>query len=66
MYRGKNKFEVMYTREQVNYEAGNIIELLISHIIYIYWSYFSKTNLISSQYIQCTETKKTEIYTTSH
>jgi hypothetical protein len=32
----ENKFEVMYTREQVNYEAENIMELLISHIIYVY------------------------------
>ena len=36
MYGGKNKFEVMYTREQVNYEAENIMALLISHIIYVY------------------------------
>jgi hypothetical protein len=49
MYRGKNKFEVMYSREQVNYEAENIMELLISHIIYVYWSYFNKTNVISSK-----------------
>jgi hypothetical protein len=42
MYRGKNKFEVMHTREQVKYEAEHIMELLISHIIYVYWSYFSK------------------------
>ena len=42
MYRVKNKFEVMYTPQQVNYEAENIMELLISHIMYVYWSYFSK------------------------
>jgi len=29
MYRGKNKFEVMYTREQVQYEKENIMECLI-------------------------------------
>jgi hypothetical protein len=36
MYRGKNKFEVIYTREQVQYEAENIMELLISHIIILH------------------------------
>jgi hypothetical protein len=29
MYRGKNKFEVMYNHEQVQYEAENIMGLLI-------------------------------------
>ena len=42
MYRGKNKFEVIYTHEQVQYEAENIMQLLISHMIYVYWSFFSK------------------------
>ena len=42
IYRWKNKFEVMYTRGQVQYEAENIMELLISHIIYVYWSYYNK------------------------
>ena len=36
IYRGKNKFEVMYTRGQVQYEAENIMQLLIIHIIYVY------------------------------
>jgi hypothetical protein len=29
MYRGKNKFEVMYTREQVHYEEENIMEFVL-------------------------------------
>jgi len=29
MYRGKNKFEVMYTREQVQYEAKHIMEFIL-------------------------------------
>ena len=29
MYRGKNKFEVMYTREQVHYKEENIIEFVL-------------------------------------
>jgi hypothetical protein len=41
----ENKFEVMYTREQLNYEAENIIELLISHIIYVYWSWKFNLNI---------------------
>jgi hypothetical protein len=37
MYRGKNKFEVMYNHEQVQYEAEHIMGLLISHIMYVYY-----------------------------
>jgi len=29
MYRVKNKFEVMHTREQVQYETENIMEILL-------------------------------------
>ena len=29
MYRGKNKFEVMYTREQVHYKEENIMEFVL-------------------------------------
>ena len=29
MYCGKNKFEVMYTREQVHYKEENIMEFVL-------------------------------------
>jgi hypothetical protein len=59
MYRGKNKFEVMYNHEQVQYEAENIMGLLIvtsfmsilTRVLSWSWSYSSLQLSMQSVFI---------------